>query len=82
MEPKVIIGIVGFIVLAALIVVLLCRHYKNADGSIDWEAVGKIILILLFWWVLIFVILIKGVFGIQKKNKLLGVGFDKTNRRD
>ena len=67
MEPKVIIGIVGFIVLAALIVVLLCRHYKNADGSIDREAVGKIILILLFWWVLIFVILIKGVFGIQKK---------------
>ena len=41
MEPKVIIGIVGFIVLAALIVVLLCRHYKNADGSIDREAVGK-----------------------------------------
>lgn len=67
MEPKVIIGMVGFIVLVALIVVLLCRHYKNADGSIDWEAVGKTILILLFWWVLIFVILIKGIIGAGKK---------------
>ena len=67
MEPKVIIGIVGFIVLAAFIVGLLCRHYKNADGSIDWEAVGKTILILLFWWVLIFVILIKGIIGAGKK---------------
>lgn len=67
MEPKVIIGMVGFIVLVALIVVLLCRHYKNADGSIDWEAVGKTILILLFWWVLIFIILIKGIIGAGKK---------------
>ena len=67
MEPEVIIGIIGFIVLAALFVVLLCRHYKNADGSIDWEAVGKTILILLFWWVLIFVILIKGIIGAGKK---------------
>ena len=67
MEPEVIIGIIGFIVLAALIVVLLCRHYKNTDGSIDWEAVGKTILILLFWWVLIFVILIKGIIGAGKK---------------
>lgn len=67
MEPKVILAVIGFIALAALIVVLLCRQYKNADGSIDWESVGKVILILLFWWVLIFVILIKGVFGIQKK---------------
>lgn len=67
MEPEVIIGIIGFIVLAALIVVLLCRHYKNVDGSIDWEAVGKTILILLFWWVLIFVILIKGIIGAGKK---------------
>ena len=48
MEPEVIIGIIGFIVLAALIVVLLCRKNKNADVSIDWEAVGKTILILLF----------------------------------
>ena len=32
---------IGFIALVALIVVLLCRHYKNADDSIDWEAVGK-----------------------------------------
>ena len=53
--------------IAALIVVLLCRHYKNTDGSIDWEAVGKTILILLFWWVLIFVILIKGIIGAGKK---------------
>ena len=67
MEPEVIIGIIGFIVLAALIVVLLCCHYKNADGSIDWEAVGKTNLILLFWWVLIFVILIKGIIGAGKK---------------
>ena len=67
MEPKVIIAIIGFIALAVLIIVLLCRKYKKADGSVDREAVGKIILILLFWWVLIFVILIKGVFGIQKK---------------
>jgi len=67
MEPKVIIGIVGFIVLAALIVVLLCRHYKNADGSIDWEAVGKTILILIFWWVLIFVILIKSILKMRWK---------------
>ena len=67
MEPKVIIGIVEFIALAALIVVLLCRKNKNADGSIDWEAVGKTILILLFWWVLIFVILIKGIIGAGKK---------------
>ena len=66
-ESKVILAIIGFIVLAALIVVLLCRHYKNADGSIDWEAVGKTILILLFWWVLIFVILIKGIIGAGKK---------------
>ena len=67
MEQKVIIGIVGFIVLAALIVVLLCRHYKNADGSIDWEAVGKTILILIFWWVLIFVILIKSILKMRWK---------------
>ena len=67
MEPKVIIAIIGFIALAVLIIVLLCRKYKKADGSVDREAVGKIILILLFWWVFIFVILIKGVFGIQKK---------------
>lgn len=67
MEPKVILAIVGFIALAALIVVLLCHHYKNADGSIDWEAVGKIILILLFWWALIFVIVIKGILGVGKK---------------
>ena len=67
MEPKVIMGFVGVIVLAALSGVLLCRHYKNADGSIDWEAVGKTILILLFWWVLIFVILIKGIIGAGKK---------------
>ena len=66
-EPKVIIAIIGFIALAVLFIVLLCRKYKKADGSVDREAVGKIILILLFWWVLIFVILIKGVFGIQKK---------------
>lgn len=69
MEPEVIIGIIGFIVLAALIVVLLCRHYKNADGSIDWEAVGKTILILLFWWVLIFVVVIKGILNMRKKKK-------------
>ena len=67
MEPKVIIGIVGFIALAVLIVVLLCRHYKNAEGSTDWEAVGKIVLVLLFWWVLIFVILIRGIIGAGKK---------------
>lgn len=66
-ESKVILAIIGFIVLAALIVVLLCRHYKNADGSIDWKAVGKTIMILLFWWVLIFVILIKGIIGAGKK---------------
>ena len=66
-EPKVILAIIGFIALVALIVVLLCHKYKNPDGSVDREAVGKIILILLFWRVLIFVILIKGVFGIQKK---------------
>lgn len=60
MEPKVILAIVGFIALAVLIVVLLCRKNKNADGSIDWEAVGKTILILLFWGVLIFVVLIEG----------------------
>lgn len=66
-EPKVILAIIGFIAFAVLIVVLLCHKYKNPDGSVDREAVGKIILILLFWWVLIFVILIKGVFGIQKK---------------
>ena len=54
MEPKDILAIVGCIVLAALIVVLLCRHYKNADDSVDGEAVGKIILFLLFWWVLFF----------------------------
>lgn len=41
MEPKIILAIIGFIALVALIVVLLCRHYKNADDSIDWEAVGK-----------------------------------------
>ena len=35
-EPKVILAIIGFIALVALIVVLLCRHYKNADGSTDW----------------------------------------------
>lgn len=67
MEPKVILAIIGFIAFAVLIVVLLCRHYKNADGPVNREAVGKTILILLFWWLLIFVILIKGVFGIQKK---------------
>ena len=67
MEPKVIIAIIGFIALAVLFIVLLCRKYKKADGSVDREAVGKIILILLFWWVFIFVILIKGVSGIQKK---------------
>ena len=61
MEPKVILAIVGFIALAALIVVLLCHHYKNADGSVNREAVGKTILILLFWWVLIFVILINSI---------------------
>ena len=43
MEPKVILAIVGFIALAALIVVLLCHHYKNADGSVNREAVGKTI---------------------------------------
>lgn len=67
MEPKVIIAIIGFIALALLIIVLLCRHYKNADGSVDGEVVGKIILILLFWWVLIFVVLIKGIVGWGKK---------------
>ena len=67
MEPKVIIAIIGFIALAVLFIVLLCRKYKKADGSVDREAVGKIILILLFWWVFIFVILIKGIIGIQKK---------------
>ena len=74
MEPKVIIGIVGFIVLAALIVVLLCRHYNNADGSADWEAVGKTIMILLFWWGLIFVIVVRGIIeavGGEKMNVLL-----------
>lgn len=63
MEPKVIIVIIGFVALAVLIVVLLCHKYKDSDGSIDGEAVGKIILILLFWWVLIFVVLIKGIVG-------------------
>lgn len=67
MEPKVIIVIIGFVALAVLIVVLLCRKYKDSDGSIDGEAVGKIILILLFWWVLIFVVLIKGIVGWGKK---------------
>lgn len=43
MEPKVIIVIIGFVALAVLIVVLLCRKYKDSDGSIDGEAVGKII---------------------------------------
>lgn len=68
MEPKVILAIVGVIALAALIVVLLCRHYKNTDGSTDWGAVGKIILFLLFWWVLIFVALVKGIFGREEKS--------------
>lgn len=63
MEPKVIIAIIGFIALAVLFIVLLCRKYKKADGSVDGEVVGKIILILLFWWVLIFVVLIKGIVG-------------------
>ena len=67
MEPKVIIAIIGFIALVVLIVVLLCRKYKKADGSVDGEVVGKIILILLFWWVLIFVVLIKGIVGWGKK---------------
>ena len=69
MEPKVILAIIGFIALAALIVVLLCRHYKNADGSIDGEAVGKTILILLFWWVLIFVIVVRGIIEARRKKK-------------
>ena len=67
MEPKGIIGIIGFIAFAVLIVVLICRKYKKADGSVDREAVGKIILILLFWWMLIFVVLIKGIIGLGKK---------------
>ena len=67
MEPKVILAVIGFIAFAVLIVVLFCRHYKNADGSTDWEAVGKIVLFLLFWWVLIFVVLIKGIIGWGKK---------------
>lgn len=67
MEPKVIIAIIGFIALAVLFIVLLCRKYKKADGSVDREAVGKTILILLFWWVLIFVILIKGIIGAGRK---------------
>ena len=67
MEQKAILAIVGFIAFAALIVVLLCRHYKNADGSVDGEAVGKTILILLFWWALIFVVLIKSVLKMRWK---------------
>ena len=67
MEPKVIIAIIGFVALVVLIVVLLCRKYKKADGSVDREAVGKIILILLFWWVLIFVILIKSILKMRWK---------------
>ena len=67
MEPKVILAIIGFIALVALIVVLLCRHYKNADDSVDGEAVGKIILFLLFWWVLFFVILIKSILKMRWK---------------
>ena len=43
MEPKVIIVIIGFVALAVLIVVLLCRKYKDSDGSIDGEAVGKML---------------------------------------
>ena len=66
-EPKVILAIIGFIALVALIVVLLCRHYKNADGPVNREAVGKIILFFLFWWVLMFVILMNGIIGVGRK---------------
>ena len=67
MEPKVIFAVIGFIAFAVLIVVLLCRHYKNADGPVNREAVGKIIVFLLFWWVLMFVILMNGIIGAGRK---------------
>lgn len=67
MEPKAIVAIIGGLALFALIIAFLCRHYKKSDGSVDRGPVGKIILFLLFWWVLIFVVMIRGVLNMMKK---------------